>query len=177
MIWMHDVEAKNQPKRSGECLLLRSAFKSLIVQAVDYPAYAMVICQHSDIKDVNNICWLIHGNLQSYRQVKTSIVICSAIFDGRAKMTVIFVSFGSLALAFCQLQIRHRDVVNAVRPHLFEWIIECISINCRLREKERERERERWSLCVPACSVCASLSTNNYFKNSNFITSLQGNIM
>ncbi len=27
--------------------------------AVDYPAYAMVICQHSHIKDVNNICWLI----------------------------------------------------------------------------------------------------------------------
>ncbi len=82
---MHDVEAKNQPKHSGECLLLRSAFKSLIVQAVDYPAYAMVICQHSDIKDVNNICWLIHGNLQSYRQVKTSIVICSAIFDRKGK--------------------------------------------------------------------------------------------
>ncbi len=26
---------------------------------VDYPAYAMVICQHSHIKDVNNICWHI----------------------------------------------------------------------------------------------------------------------
>ncbi len=36
---------------------------------------------------------------------------------------------------------------SAVRPHLFEWIIACISIN-RLIERERERERERWQLCV-----------------------------
>ncbi len=63
---------------------------------------------------------LFHGNLQSYRQVKTSIVICSAIFDRKGKNDGYFRCFGSLALAFCQLQIRHRDVVSAVRPHLFE---------------------------------------------------------
>ncbi len=87
---MHGVEAKNCLTCSGGWLP---------------PQSAMVICQHLHIKDVNNICWLIpwsfasiyilkmliifaglfHGHLPSYRQVKTSIALCSAIFDWKGK--------------------------------------------------------------------------------------------
>ncbi len=111
---MHDVEAKNRPTRST----LKS-FNAWL--AVDYPAY-----------------------LPSNRQVKSCLALCSAKFDRMGKNDNIllyniniFVSYGSLALAFCLLQIRHRDE-NAVRPHLFEWIIAFISINYRSRERERE---------------------------------------
>ncbi len=50
----------NDGLQTTELSLPRSAFKSFNAQlAVGYPAYAMVICQHSHIKNVNNISWLI----------------------------------------------------------------------------------------------------------------------
>ncbi len=56
--------------------------------AVDYPAYSIVICQ-----------------------IKTCLALCSAIFDRKGKNDGYFVSYGSIALAFCPLQIRHRDEI------------------------------------------------------------------
>ncbi len=90
---MHNVEAKNCPTHSSGRLPPRSAFKSFNAQlAVDYPAYAMVICQVID-------------------KLKLVLLFAVQYLTGRVKMAVIFVSYGSLALAFCQLQIRHRDEI------------------------------------------------------------------
>ncbi len=50
---------------------------------------------------------------------KLKLVLLFAVqyLTGRVKMTVIFVSYyGSLAQAFSQLQIRHRDEICELRP-------------------------------------------------------------
>ncbi len=79
MIWMHGVEAKNHLMRSEGLLPPRSAFKSFNAQlAIDYPAYAMVICQHSHIKDVNNICWLIPWSFASIHILKMLIIFAGS---------------------------------------------------------------------------------------------------
>ncbi len=71
----------------------------------------MVICPHSHIKDFNRFVGLFHGNLPSYRQVEKQVLLFAAQhLTGRVKITVIF-SYGLLALAFCQLKIRHRDEI------------------------------------------------------------------
>ncbi len=71
-------------------LPLQSAFKLFNAQlAIDYPAHAMVICQVID-------------------KVKLVLLFAGQYLTRSVKMKVIFVSYGSLALAFCQLQIRHR---------------------------------------------------------------------
>ncbi len=71
---MHNVEAR-RVVASSKCI---KSFNARL--AVDYPAYSMV-----------------NWPLPSYRQVKTCIALCSAILTEWVKMTVIFVSYGSLA--------------------------------------------------------------------------------
>ncbi len=84
MIWMYGVDAKNHPMRSGGLLPPRSAFKSFNAQlAIDYPAYAIVICQHSHIKDVNNICWLIPWSFE----LKLILHFTAQYLTKRLKMT------------------------------------------------------------------------------------------
>ncbi len=71
---MHDVEAKNHPTQS--------AFKSFNARlAVDYPTYSMVICQVID-------------------NLKHVLLFAAQYLTEWVKMTVIFVSYGKLALAF-----------------------------------------------------------------------------
>ncbi len=68
----------------------RRALKSFNARlAVDYPAYSMVICQVID-------------------KLKLVLLFAAQYLNEWEEITVIFVSYGSLALAFCQLQIRHR---------------------------------------------------------------------
>ncbi len=53
---LNDLNVRREGKEPLD--VQRSAFKSFNAQlAIDYPAYAMVICQHSHIKDVNNNIW------------------------------------------------------------------------------------------------------------------------
>ncbi len=76
---MHDMEAKNRLTRSEGWLPLQSAFKSFNARlAVDYPAYAMVICQVID-------------------KLKLVLLFAAQYLTEWVKMTVIFVSYGSLA--------------------------------------------------------------------------------
>ncbi len=103
---------------------------------------------------------LFHGHLPSYRQVKTCIALCSAIFDrmGKNDSQLRLVS-SSILPASNQTQ-RWNSVV---RPHLFEWIIAFISIH--YREGERE-----WCMCV-TCMLRLRVSLYKqlgYFKNSDF---------
>ncbi len=84
---MHDVEAKNRPTRSGGAL---KSFNARL--AVDYSVYSMVICQVID-------------------KLKLVLLFAAQYLTEWVKMTVIFVSYGSLVLAFCPLQIRHRDEI------------------------------------------------------------------
>ncbi len=73
------MEAKNRPTRSGGWLPPRRAFKSFNARlAVDYPVYAMVICQVID-------------------KLKLVLLIAAQYLTEWVKMTVIFVSYGSLA--------------------------------------------------------------------------------
>ncbi len=44
-------------------------------------------------------------------KLKLVLLFAAQYLTGRVKMTVIFVSYGLLALTFCQLQIRHRDEI------------------------------------------------------------------
>ncbi len=53
---LNDLNARRGGKEPPDAQCTQIKLNQL---AVDYPAYAMVICQHSHIKDVNNICWLI----------------------------------------------------------------------------------------------------------------------
>ncbi len=76
---MHDVEAKNRPTRSGGWLPPRSALKSFNARLAVYnPAYSMVNCQ---VKD----------------KLKLVLLFAAQYLTGWVKMTVIFVSYGSLA--------------------------------------------------------------------------------
>ncbi len=54
-------------------------------QTIDYPAYFMVICQVID-------------------KLKLVLLFAAQYLTGRVKMTVIFISYGSLALAFCRFK-------------------------------------------------------------------------
>ncbi len=44
-------------------------------------------------------------------KLKLVLLFAAQYLTGRVKITVIFVSYGLLALAFCQLQITHRDEI------------------------------------------------------------------
>ncbi len=57
-----------------------------------YPAYSMSICQ-------------VIGKL------KLALLFAAQYLNEWVKMTVIFVSYGTLALALCPLQIRHIDEI------------------------------------------------------------------
>ncbi len=90
---MHDVKAKNRPTLSSGWLPPRSALKSFNARlAVDYPTYSMVICQVID-------------------KLKLVLLFAVQYLNEWVKMTVIFVSYCTLALAFCPLQIRHRGEI------------------------------------------------------------------
>ncbi len=142
---MHDLEVKNRPTRSGGWLPPRSAFKSFNARlAVDYPAYAMVICQVID-------------------KLKLVLLFAAQYLTEWVKMSY-FRQLQLVSSASNQTQ-RWNSAVRSQSSHLFEWIIACISINYQSRERERERERERWQL-LPA-SARLSLQ-NNYLKNSHF---------
>lgn len=52
----HDMEAKKQPMRSG-AMPQRSAFKSF--NELNDPVYTMVICKHSQVKAVTDVCSVI----------------------------------------------------------------------------------------------------------------------
>ncbi len=93
---------------------------------------------------------IFHGHLPSYRQVKTSIALNSAIFDRMGKNDVSFRQLRHVSTSILPASNQTQRWNSAVRSHLFEWIIACISFNYRSRERkrERERERERWQLCV-----------------------------
>ncbi len=121
---------------------------------------------------------LFHGHLPSYRQVKTSIALCSAIFDRKGKnygyFRQLWLISASILPASNQTQ-RWNSVVST-----FIWMNYSMYLIVhweRERERERESEREMTVVYLPACCICTSLSTNNYFKNSDSITSLLGNIM
>ncbi len=101
---MHDVQAKDYSTRIRGWLPPRSAFKLFNAQPLIIPLIAMVICQHHILKMLIIFAGLIHGHLPSYRQVKTSIALCSAIFDRKGKNDGYFHLLCSLVLAFCQLQ-------------------------------------------------------------------------
>ncbi len=78
---MHDVEAKHHVITAltahWRVVASASAFKSLNAQlAIDYSAYAMVICKHSHIKDVNNIF------------LAYSMIICQVI--NKLKLVLLF---------------------------------------------------------------------------------------
>ncbi len=52
-------------------------------------------------------------------KLKIVLLFAAQYLTGRVKMTVIFDSYSSLALAFCQLLIRHRDEIVRYE-YLFE---------------------------------------------------------
>ncbi len=126
----------------GGWLPPRSALKSFNARlAVDYPAYSMVICQVID-------------------KLKLVLLFAAQYLTDWVKITV-FRQLRLVSTSILPASNQTQRWNSAVRSHLFEWIIVCISFTYRSREGEREREREREMTVVcalPACCVCASLS-------------------
>ncbi len=149
---MQDVEAKNRWTQAEGGCLRKVHLKSFNAQlAVDYPVYAMVICQVID-------------------KLKLVLFFAAQYLTEWVKMTVIFISYDSLAQHSAASHQTQRWN-SAVRSHLFEWIIACISIHFQSREREDS--------CVYLLAVSAHLclQTINVTSKTAIYHLLAGNIM
>ncbi len=91
--------------------------------AIDYSAYSMVICQVID-------------------KLKVILLFAAQYLTRNGKNDGYFRQLWLVSTSILPASNQTQRLNSVVRPHLFELIIACISINCRLRERERERERE-----------------------------------
>ncbi len=89
-------------------------------------------------------------------KLKNKYCSCSAIFDWKGKNDGYF-QLWLVSVSNLPASKQTQGWNSAVRPHLFEWIIACISINCWLIERGRERDDS----CVYLIAAC--LSTNSDF--------------
>ncbi len=83
---MHDVEAKNHPTRCG---------------SLDIPLMPWSFASIHILKMLIIFAGLFHGHLPSYRQVKTSIALCSAIFERKGKNDGYFRQLWLISVCVC----------------------------------------------------------------------------